>query len=333
MNDVVELARALIDIPSVTGDEERVGRFLHERLKASGWDCRLQEAAPKRFNVAARRGHPKIVLTTHIDTVPPFFPSREDDTHLYGRGSCDAKGIAAAMVRAAEDLVAEGVSDLGLLFVVGEETDSAGAAKALELGWECDFLIDGEPTDNHLAIGHKGVVQARVAAHGKAAHSAYPEQGRSAIDALVDVLVDLRRIEWPESPDLGVSHLNVGRVSGGRAANVIADQAEALLLIRSVAPSQEYVRLLGETVGDRARLEILKTTEPQRMETVEGFAAKSVAFGTDIPVLRRLGRPLLFGPGSILDAHTADEKVSKRELRDAVRLYAKLTRALRAQAA
>lgn len=331
MNEVVSLTRALVDIPSVTGDEGAVGQFLFNLLKTDGWDCFVQEVTPERGNVFAWRGTPRVLLTTHIDTVPPFIPSREDETHVWGRGSCDAKGIAAAMIRAAAALTADGESDFGLLFVVGEETDSIGATKACELQIPCEFLIDGEPTDNQLAVGHKGVVQARISATGRAAHSAYPEEGESAIDKLIDVLVDLRRVEWPRSDLLGESLLNVGKINGGRAGNVIPDHAEALLLLRSVAPESEYVQRLHRVAGSRARVEILKTTEPQEMELVEGFSNKVVGFGTDIPVLRKLGRPLLIGPGSILDAHTAGEKVSKRELIESVGLYADLVRKLKSR--
>ncbi len=324
MNDVVKLTRALVDIPSVTGEEEAVAQFVFRLLKSSGWDSFIQEVAPGRGNVFASRGTPTVLLTTHLDTVPPFIASREDETHVWGRGSCDAKGIAAAMICAAEALTAAGRSGFGLLFVVGEETDSVGASRACELEIPCRYLIDGEPTDNQLAVGHKGVVQARLVSQGRAAHSAYPEEGESAIDKLIDTLVDLRRVQWPRSDLLGDSHLNVGKISGGTAGNVIPDRAEALLLLRSVVSSSEYVERLKRAAGERVQVEILKTAEPQEMEVVEGFARKVVGFGTDIPILRRLGRPLLIGPGSILDAHTAGEKVSKRELADAVGLYAAL---------
>lgn len=325
---MVALTRALVDIPSVSGEEGKVGEFLHGLLSLPGWATVRQQLAPGRFNVLAVHGKPRVLLTTHMDTVPPFFPSREDELRVWGRGSCDAKGIAAAMICAAGEFVRDGGTDLGLLFVAGEETDSIGARQAAQLELECEYLIDGEPTDNELAVGHKGVIQARLKARGKAAHSAYPERGESAIDKLIDVLLDLRCAAWPQNDSLGESHLNVGRISGGRAANVIADEAQADVLIRSVASSQEYVGLLREKVGSRVHLEILKTTEPQEMERVEGFPCKTVGFGTDIPVLRRLGRPLLIGPGSILLAHAVSENVPKKQLADAVGIYKNLVRLL-----
>ncbi len=331
INDVVSLTRALVDIPSVTGEEAAVVQFVFHLLKSSGWECLTQEVAPGRGNVFAWSGTPTVLLTTHLDTVPPFVASREDETHVWGRGSCDAKGIAAAMICAARRMAGEGRSDFGLLFVVGEETDSVGASKACELGIQCRYLIDGEPTDNQLAVGHKGVVQARIVSQGRAAHSAYPGEGESAIDKLIDALVDLRQVEWPSSDLLGDSHLNIGKISGGRAGNVISDHAEALLLLRSVAPSSEYVERLKKAAGERVHVEILKTTEPQEMEVVDGFASKVVGFGTDIPILRRLGHPLLIGPGSILDAHTAGERVSKRELMEAVDLYSALVSRLQSR--
>lgn len=324
------LTRQLVDLPSVTGDEKRIGEFLLDWLRREGWTCLAQEVAPERFNVLATRGTPQILLTTHMDTVPPFFPSQEDDEFIYGRGACDAKGIAAAMITAAGELVAEGMSGLGLLFVVGEETDSAGAQKARELDLRCAFLIDGEPTDNELVTGHKGIVYARVRTRGVLAHSACPEKGDSAIEKLLEILERVKKIAFPTDDRLGKSLVNIGTLRGGRAANVIADEAEAEILIRSVAGSEGYVGLLQAAVGNRGSLEILRRTEPQVMESVEGFPTRVVGYGTDIPALRALGRPLLFGPGSISEAHTAREKVSKQQLADAVHLYKVLVKKLKA---
>ncbi|MCZ6485131.1 MAG: M20/M25/M40 family metallo-hydrolase [Acidobacteria bacterium] len=329
MLNVIDLTRQLVDIPSVTGEEKEVGEFLFDLLEIQGWDCLRQEVTSDRFNVLATRGQATILLTTHMDTVPPFFPSRDAKDFVYGRGACDAKGIAAAMVCAAEALLQEDFSDLGLLFVVGEETDSIGAAKARELDLDCSFFINGEPTDNELVIGHKGIVSARVRVDGVAAHSAYPEKGDSAIEKLIAVLSSFNEIAFPSHSRLGQSHLNVGKIKGGSAGNVVPDYAEAEILIRTVSDSKLYLRLLNEAVGSRAQLEVLKTSEPQEMETVEGFPTKRVGYGTDIPLLRTLGKPLLLGPGSILEAHTADEKISKRELLEAVDLYQKLVKALR----
>ena len=329
MLNVIDLTRKLVDVPSVTGEEKEVGEFLYDALKARGWDCLKQEVTSDRFNILATRRKTKILLTTHMDTVPPFFPSREDEKFIYGRGACDAKGIAAAMICAADALLQEDFSDLGLLFVVGEETDSIGAAKAQELDLDCTFLIDGEPTDNQLVISHKGMVSARVSADGIAAHSAYPERGESAIEKLIGVLNGLQEIVFPTDSRLGEAHLNVGKIQGGSAANVVPEYAEAEIFIRTVSESERYLKLLTDAVADRGRLEVLKTSEPQEMETVEGFPTKRVGYGTDIPLLRSLGKPLLFGPGSILEAHTADEKISKEELLEAVDLYQQLVRALR----
>lgn len=330
MTDVVQLSRQLVDIPSVTGEEKAVGEFLLDFLKGAGWECRAQEVADQRFNVLAIRGKPEILLTTHIDTVPPFFPSQEDAEFVYGRGACDAKGIAAAMTCAARELVAEGEQGLGLLFVVGEETNSVGAYKARELGLKCSFFIDGEPTDNELVIGHKGIASVRVRARGVTAHSAYPEKGESAIEKLLQVLGRIRTIVFPVDERLGESFVNVGTLRGGRAPNVIADEAEAEVLIRTVSESQVYVDLMTQAAAGDAEIEVVRTAEPQAMESVEDFPTKVVGYGTDIPGLRPLGRPLLFGPGSILEAHTAQEKISKQELIQAVELYKVLVKKLKA---
>ncbi|MEE8347948.1 MAG: M20/M25/M40 family metallo-hydrolase [Acidobacteriota bacterium] len=328
MLDVIDLTRKLVDIPSVTGAEGKVGEYLHDLLENQGWQCHRQEVSPDRFNLVATTGRASVILTTHLDTVPPFFPSSEDEIFVHGRGSCDAKGIAASMICAAEALRQDGMADLGLLFVVGEETDSIGAIKACELDLDCSFIIDGEPTDNELVVGHKGIVAVQLSAMGTAAHSAYPDQGDSAIDKLIDVLGDLKDMTLPNDLILGDSYLNIGTIEGGRAANVVADSARAQILIRSVVDSARYVKALEQVVADRCQLEILKLSEPQTMETVESFSTKVVGFGTDIPALRSLGRPLLFGPGSIEDAHTADEKISKKQLLDSVNLYQQLVRVL-----
>ena len=326
--DVINLTRELVDIPSVTGDESEVGEYLYDLLERQGWQCRRQEVTSERFNLVAMAGKASVLLTTHLDTVPPFFPSSEDEAFVHGRGACDAKGIAAAMICAAQALREDGMADLGLLFVVGEEIDSIGATKACELDLNCSFLIDGEPTDNELVVGHKGIVAALLSARGVAAHSAYPEKGDSAIHKLIDVLGEFREMTLPEDPILGDSYLNIGTIEGGRAPNVVADSASAQILIRSVVDSARYVEALEQVVAGRCQLEVLKVSEPQTMESVEGFATKVVGYGTDIPALRSLGRPLLFGPGSIEEAHTAEEKISKKELLDSVGLYKDLVKAL-----
>ena len=331
--DIFQLTRALVDIPSVTGQEREIGEFLLSFLEGAGWSCRTQEVGPDRFNVLAVSGQPALLLTTHMDTVPPFFASAEDESFIYGRGACDAKGIAAAMIVAAQQLIGDGEKDLALLFVVGEEADSAGALKACELDFRCSYFIDGEPTDNQLVVAHKGMVWARLRTRGVAAHSAYPERGDSAIEKLVGVLNGLKKTLFPVHERLGKTSVNVGTIRGGRAPNVVADQAEAEVLIRTVGESRHYVELLQEVVAGRGEVEICKTTEPQEMESVKGFPTKRVSYGTDIPALRPLGRPLLVGPGSILDAHTSDEKIAKKELVEGAALYQKLIRQLKRGAA
>jgi len=331
MLDVLELTRKLVEIPSVTGQEGKVGAFLHSLLQGLGWRCVRQPVDSNRFNVLATRKNTSVILTTHMDTVPPFFSYREDEQFIYGRGVCDAKGIAAAMICAAQGLKERELDEVALLFVVGEETDSAGARQAAESDLRCSFLVNGEPTDNTLAIGHKGIVYARCHVEGRAAHSAYPEEGESAIHKLVDLLTQLKEVSFPADGGLGESHLNVGLIRGGRAANVIADHAEAEILIRTVAESQLYIDLLRDWMGEEGHLEILKTSEPQVMEPLADLPSKVVGYGTDIPCLRALGRPLLLGPGSILEAHTAGEKIAKQELYSSVDLYQQVVRLLLAR--
>lgn len=326
--DVISLTRRLVDIPSVTGQEREIGDFLFQLLSDEDWTCTRQPVAAERFNLLALQGRSPVFLTTHIDTVPDFFPSSEDEKFVYGRGACDAKGIAASMICAAQELSHQGAGGVGLLFVIGEETDSIGAAKAKDLDLDCSFIINGEPTDNELAVGHKGIVHACISVEGVAAHSAYPEQGESAIENLMDFLSRLRQTTFPSDSHLGTSHLNIGKIRGGKAVNVLAASAQAEILIRTVTKSERYIQLLQRLSDSVCKIEILKTSEPQKMEAVEGFATKVVGYGTDIPVLRKLGRPLLFGPGSILEAHTVQEKISKQQLLDAVKHYQTLVREL-----
>ena len=320
--DVFELLRRLIAIQSISGDEEDVADFLAEYLSHAGFEVELQPAAKRRPNVYARRGDPNVVFSSHTDTVPPYVELREDDDFIYGRGACDAKGVIAAMVKASEKLVESRVTDFGLLLLVGEEAGSVGARVANSIPNRCQYLINGEPTESRLALGSKGALKGFVRAKGKAAHSAYPEMGESAINKLLDVLTDLRRAHLPIDEVLGPSTVNIGTIKGGVAANVIAPEAEAELMLRVVTNIAELKRILEDCIGDRAEVDYTFECEPIRMERIEGFETTVVSFTTDIPMLSKWGKPVLFGPGSILDAHTANEKIGKGELANAVDSYA-----------
>jgi len=324
---VVELTRQLIDIPSVTGDELAVGQFVSRCLEERGFRVERQEVAPDRFNVIATTdAPPRVVFSTHMDTVPPFIESREDDEFIYGRGACDAKGIMAAQIFAAQRLRDEGVNDVGLLFTVDEELGSIGAQAANRhpLARECRYLINGEPTDSRLATGTKGSVRAIITTEGRAAHSAYPEAGESAIEKLLDILDEIRACEWPEDSFFGTTTCNIGVISGGTRPNVIADKARAELQIRLGIDIEQVKKVLEDAVGARGRLEYSSAHNPVRLFSVDGFEQCVVRFTTDVPYLSQWGKPLLLGPGSILDAHTDHERIAKRELADAVNLYTDL---------
>ncbi|HEV2274525.1 MAG TPA: M20/M25/M40 family metallo-hydrolase [Acidobacteriaceae bacterium] len=334
--DPVQLTRRLVDIESITYNEGQVGYFLAGFLEERGFQVErtpvpqpnlrsparpAEKPLAERFNVYAGIGEaPDVVLSTHMDTVPPFIPSSEDDEFIYGRGACDAKGIIAAQIAAAEQLRDAGIR-VGLLFVVGEERDSAGACVANEHPKGSRFLINGEPTGNRLALASKGALRAEIRAHGKMAHSAYPELGESAIDKLVHALERVLALQLPEVDDVGPSTLNIGVLEGGRAPNVIADAAEAHLLIRLVGPSEETRRRLEQAVEGLAEVEFTLEIPFIRMKKVEGMETMVAAFTTDVPALSNWGEPLLFGPGSIHVAHTPGEKLAKSELLEAVRLY------------
>ena len=327
------LTRELIDIPSLTGDEKAVGEFLATRLASLGYNVELQDAGADRFNVIATTGEmPRIVFSTHMDTVPPFIASSEDGEYIYGRGSCDAKGIIAAQLFAAEQLRKQGMNNIGMLFTVDEELSSFGAQAANNhpLARECRFLINGEPTDNRLAIGTKGSLRLIITTEGRAAHSAYPEAGESAIEKLLDILQDIRACEWPGDSFFGETTCNIGVLNGGTRPNVIPDHARAELQIRLATDIERVKRVVEEAVAGRARVEYASAHNPVRLFSVAGFDDCVVRFTTDVPYLSNWGKPLLIGPGSIFDAHTDHERIAKHELERSVDLYVALVKKLNA---
>jgi acetylornithine deacetylase len=327
--DPVELlafARALIDIDSTTGREEAAGRWLADRLSALGYHVTEQRLERGCLNVLATLEPPEVVLSTHFDCVPPFFPSTVRDDRLYGRGACDAKGILAAQVAASERLCASGERRVGLLFVAGEERGSDGAEAANQIANGCRFLINGEPTDNRLAIATRGVVRVRLVAHGRAAHSAAPEQGVSAIDKLIDALVRLRSLQLPSDPVLGTTFYSVGLIEGGVAPNVIPAHASAEVLFRSVGSADELLAVVRQ-LEPAVKVEDVLRGSPIRMHIVPGFETAVFPFTTDVPLLDRWGAPLLYGPGSFLVAHADEEHVSIADLDAAVDGYERLARA------
>lgn len=320
-----------MEIPSVSGEEEAVGFYLRDYLESLGWTVELQAVSENQNNVIAYLSDtPRVWLSTHMDTVPPFIPPTEDDEKIYGRGSCDAKGIIAAQITAAELLRKEGIVDIGLLYTVEEERSSTGAKVANNhpLAAKCEYLINGEPTDNDLAIGSKGTFRLNIKTTGKAAHSAYPEEGESAIEKLLDILEDIRHTKFPHDDFFGETTVNIGTIDGGTALNVIPPTAEAGLAIRLTTKKQPIEDAVRSVVRDRGEIEILSFSEPQRMLEVDGFEQKVVRFTTDIPHLPNWGTPLLLGPGSILVAHTKDEFVLKKDLEEAVGLYFNLVKKL-----
>lgn len=322
--NLFQLTRALIDIDSTTGREAEVGDFLFHLLQEiPGGTVERMPVEGDRFNLFASWGEPIVVLSTHLDTVPPFFPSSEEDEHIHGRGACDTKGILAAMIQAIRELVDEGVRGFGLLLVVGEETDSIGAQVAERHPRGSRYLINGEPTENRLALGSKGGLYLALEAEGRAAHSAYPELGESAIDRLLDALARIREVPLPVDPVLGETTLNVGTLTGGRAANVVADHARAEVMVRTVGETGELRRKLAAAVHAVPGVHIAEIRESPavRLASLPGFETAIVKYTTDIPRLGRWGEPFLLGPGTIHVAHTPEERVSKRELEQAVRLY------------
>jgi acetylornithine deacetylase len=333
--DAFALTRQLVDIESISGNEAAVGDFLYRELCRLGYQTKKIPVEGDRANVYAmspEQPRPAVVLSTHMDTVPPFIPSSEDGARIYGRGSCDAKGIIAAQIAAAERLREQGLY-IGLLFVVGEERDSLGARVANEYAasqptQSCKYLVNGEPTENRIALASKGTLRVEMTASGRMAHSAYPELGESAIDKLLEALARLRAMALPSDPAVGPCTLNIGLIEGGRAPNVIPDYAHADLLYRLVGPSQDLRRQILETAGDQVKIEFPLELPFLRLQTIDGLPTMIAAFTTDIPKLTNWGKPLLVGPGSIHVAHTEGEFIEKQQLSDAIDLYCAIAKKL-----
>lgn len=321
-----ELTRQLIDIDSVTPNEQKVGEFLWKLLSGMarrfGGSAERMDVEDGRHNVFVHFGEPRVVLSTHMDTVPPFIPSSEDAEHIWGRGACDTKGIIAAMISAAEELLAAGQKNFGLLFVVGEERNSAGAKYAAERPCGCKYLINGEPTGNKLAIGSKGALRFEIVASGRMAHSAYPELGESAIEKLLNALERIRRVPMPTDEILGPSTMNIGTIAGGRAPNVIPDDARAEIFIRVVGDVTELREKIKSAAQPDAEAHEVLLIPAVHLGKLDGFETTIVAYTTDIPAFGEAwGQPFLIGPGSIHVAHTSEELIRKSELSEAVGLY------------
>jgi acetylornithine deacetylase len=336
--DLFALTRRLIDIESITPNESAVGEFLCSELQRRGFETQKMPIAEThadvrtdvRANVLATwPGHasPEIVFSTHMDTVPPFIPSSEKDGRIYGRGACDAKGIIAAQISAAEKLCGTGVF-VGLLFLVGEERDSIGAKLANQQPIGARFMINGEPTENKLALASKGSLHLELIARGKMAHSAYPELGESAIDKLIEALHRLHAMKLPVEAEIGACTKNVGSIQGGRAPNVISDFAKADIFYRLIGPAETLRREITEAVGELVEVHFNRETPFLRLRTMDGLPTMVAAFTTDIPSLPNWGEPLLLGPGSIHVAHTNGEFVEKTQLAEAVEIYCSMAKKL-----
>ncbi len=324
----IELTARLVDVPSVTGTENEVAELLENICIAAGWSVERQRIEENRWNVFVNwQSRVTAAFCTHIDTVPPHFSARIDSTHIHGRGACDTKGIIACMLAAGERLGREGVTP-SFLFVVGEETDSIGAKSAAASGKSAKYIIVGEPTENTMARAHKGVLSYRLRSCGKSCHSGYPELGSSALHSLLPVLNDILNADWGCDDDIGCASTNVGKMSGGTAPNVLAEEAEAFVVHRIVDSLEKRKEQALRIINGRCDVEMRAENEPQRMHVPRGYDSVPVSFGTDIPYLRAIGTPLLIGPGSIHDAHTMEERIEIRQIFAAIELYSVLYRRL-----
>jgi acetylornithine deacetylase len=331
--NLFEFTRALVDIESITGNEEQMGHALFAHLSEMtarhGGQAELIPVEPKRNNVLAWWGEPTVTLSTHIDTVPPFFASREDEHHVWGRGACDTKGIIAAMIFAVRELLEAGHRNMALLFVVGEERNSAGALRAAQDPRGSRFLINGEPTENKLALGSKGALRLELTASGRMAHSAYPELGESAIEKLLDALQAIRRVALPVDAILGASTLNIGTITGGRAPNVIPDHAQAELFIRLVDSGDATRAAVRQAAAGQAEVREVLTIPAVHLGSIPGLETTIVSYTTDIPAFGGAwGQPYLIGPGSIHVAHTSEERIPKSQMVEAVQIYKRMVQQL-----
>jgi acetylornithine deacetylase len=332
MTDVVSLAAELLSIQSTTGSEGTAVDFVSRWLVGRGWNVTLQEVSRGRANIWASRSGGGVTFSTHLDTVPPYVPPRLEGAKLYGRGSSDAKGIAAAMLVAADRLVSAGEKRVEILFVVGEEKGSDGARAANNLGTKSRFLINGEPSESKLASGAKGSLRATIRTRGREAHSAYPHLGRSAIEPMLELLPTLKKLPLPSDPVLGNTTVNIGTIKGGTEANVIPAHAEAEIMFRLVSDVEPIKKMILDWAKKGgADVEFGSHIPAQRFATVPGFDTEPVAYTSDIPLLSNWGEPFLFGPGSIHVAHTPDEFIDVEELRASVDAYERLAKTLLAR--
>ncbi len=328
MTDVVALCAELLSIQSPTGGEGKIVEFVSRRLVSRGWNVTVQEVTPGRGNIWASRSGGGVTLSTHLDTVPPYVAPKMDGDRLYGRGACDAKGIAAAMLAAADRLAESGEDRVDLLLLVGEEKGSDGARAANHLPATSRFLINGEPTESRLASGAKGSLRVSLKTRGREAHSAYPHLGQSAIEPMLELLPSIRSLPLPSDPILGPTTVNIGTIRGGTEANIIPGECEAELMFRLVGDVGHVRTLIDEWAANRAEVTYGSYIPAQHFHLVPGFEVAPVAYTSDIPLLGRWGTPLMFGPGSIHVAHTPNEHIELRELRDSVSTYERLVHTL-----
>ncbi|KAI3335985.1 hypothetical protein F4824DRAFT_138416 [Ustulina deusta] len=335
---VVHLLKSLMSIVSTSELEHGIGVFLEQHLQGLGYTVERIPIAPgsTRHNVYAYLGssrQTRVLLTAHMDTVPPHIPLSIDGEIIRGRGSSDDLGPLAAQILAAEELRREGKiraeGDIGLLFVVGEENGGHGMIAANDMGLSWEAGIFAEPTESKLAKGHKGQVAFEVIAQGVACHSGYPHLGKSATSALLAVLNELSATSWPESDLLGPSTFNIGTLEGGEKHNIVAPSAKALCEVRMVADLPGIKAKLREIVSRHADVELRFVFEyPEALLDweIDGFDAAPVAFGTDVPRLRNefCGKRVLYGPGSILVAHGPDEYIRVPELIESISGYKRL---------
>ncbi|MBS1515269.1 MAG: M20/M25/M40 family metallo-hydrolase [Bacteroidetes bacterium] len=320
----------ILKIESTTGSENTLAHFIAEKYTPAGMQCKIQNTSDGRVNLFFTIGKPKIVFNSHMDTVPPYIPPTFTDDIIYGRGSCDAKGQLAYLWQAANELIAEGEKDFGLLMTFSEEIGSIGARFANEMLTDTKYIIVGEPTENKLITSSKGTHFIKVTVRGKSCHSGYPQYGDSAINTMREFLDRLDKINFPMDEVMGDTPYNIGELHANNAQNVVPDLVTFNLFIRTTFASYPVFQQMLESIkGDKIELEFILNKGPIKFHTVEGFETGVVAYGTDAPSFTNVPNKILYGPGTILVAHTENEHIYIKDLYRAVEDVKKIFRKLK----
>ena len=316
---MIDFLIQIMGVESTSGMENSVADHIKDNFAPPGAELEIQEISNGTRNLFYKWGNPRIIFCSHFDTVPPYIPPRIEGDTIYGRGSCDAKGQIAVLAEVCKKLHEKGETNFGLLMLAGEEVGSYGARRANELITGCEYVIVGEPTENKLIKAQKGNMLAEVEFFGKAFHSGYPEHGDNAIQRMVDFVNALNALEFPVDPVLGETTYNIGNLSADNARNIVSDHVSMKIFFRTTFLTHEIlIEKVLSIIDENTKIEFAYGDPPIEFHTIEGFETGVVSYGSDAPELTNLGKPLLYGPGSIFNAHTDNEHITIPEIEKAV---------------